>query len=245
MNCKEFKRILKQAVETRAQLDQPELLAHSAACETCRAVLDRHVDLDRAIQEWRHSVPEIDLADSVLARLAFLSPGESASSPLRGASVATERPRRSRGLRLYLSIASAAAALALAAIALVFWPSEPKDRVAVMPAPQGAVSAPAANVPSTTEIAEGADDMEPAAIVHDAGSAYWTLASRTADTVTQGMALVSTVEPSATPSDPADSATEATWVEDLEDKLGPLRSDFNRAIDVLLETVPEDASSAL
>jgi hypothetical protein len=165
---------------------------------------------------------------------------------------APARPRR----RLAIALV-AAAVLAVSALAIVLRPSALEDRVATSPqGPVQPVQEPAdtaqpvdtavASATTEREVAADAEQVEPAEIVNDAGSAYWRLASQTVTAFSDGVALVSPVSLARDRSEPERPAENSSgWFDGLEREVNPLRDDLNRAIDALLDAVPDDTSSAL
>jgi hypothetical protein len=244
MNCEIFQGLLEEAVENRTACERTDVLEHAAACAACAALLDQQLVLDRAIAQWRQDVPQVDLAESVLSSLAFDAASMPRLSPATAAtSASTRRPVPWRGFAL--PIGAAAAVLALSALLLVIRPAAQPPRLVdartreISPAPTVV-----ADASTVQDDADASDQVEPSAMVRDAGSAYWTLASRTASALTDGIALVSPVEfvPSARESVANEADNSPSWMDELGSDLAPLRDDFSRAIDSLLEAVPAETS---
>ena len=80
-NCTEFEQRLREAIESRASVDEATFCAHAADCDDCRRQWEEYLLLSVAVAEWNSGQPEIDLADAILAQHAFRENEEYAIQP--------------------------------------------------------------------------------------------------------------------------------------------------------------------
>jgi len=69
MNCTEFEAAIERSIENRKPV-AASLLRHAETCAGCRAIVDRHQQLELAISAWRTAQPSAHFVDAVLAELA-------------------------------------------------------------------------------------------------------------------------------------------------------------------------------
>jgi len=251
MNCLEFNNRLQQQLDThQSPDDDPNVLEHIAACAVCRRAWDDMRLLSDALMEWC-DIPEVDLADAVVARhVAELPVAEHpipvSLSPFRR-QVSRELSRFSESIsrsglfprdpalhrpRLaLLGLAGTVAALLLLSVWQVTVES-PRHLAATSPLPI-----------SESEILPAGDPMM-VALVRSAGSAYFNFAHEAALQVEDAASLV-WPEPATDPlreAPPAPSETPSPWVQDLNPGLAPMRKEFRSAFDFLLRT-PDNHSA--
>ncbi|MBT4865128.1 MAG: hypothetical protein HON53_08425 [Planctomycetaceae bacterium] len=258
-NCTEFEQRLREAIESRASVDEATFCAHAADCDDCRRQWEEYLLLSVAVAEWNSGQPEIDLADAILAQHAFRENEEYAIQPtsqdVETANIATSTRLESRptvflqtaktasdqihsSRQRYSALAViASAALVLCSIATLFDPPTVQEQLAgKMPTTSHAVP----NRNMTDDEAAGAD-VE--ALVRDAGSAYMGLARDAAEVFTDTVAFIPeqtlpTADPTnALGSNSDDSEQSTPWGQELE----PIRRDVGQAIDFLFETISTEA----
>jgi len=248
--CTEFERRLEAAIEER-RLPEAALREHAAGCERCRAAWEQYALLDDAIAAWRAGVPDVDLADAILSRLAFDSQ-TTAPAPLAAQNLpAAPSRRRAR----WVAVASASAAALFAALLL-----SPLARVNDAPEvarDQPVLPSAAPVIPSTPDPAEPSapvvavrpavdendDDAELTLLVRDAGSAYLGLANGAAEAVAQGAVLLPAVALVSGDGATADEAP-ASWVDQFRRDLTPIGRNIENALEFLLDAVPAEPPPA-
>jgi len=244
--CTEFDRRLEAAIEER-RLPEAALREHAAGCERCRAAWEQYALLDEAITAWRAGVPDVDLTDSVLSRLAFDS-----QTTAPAATVAAVHSRR-RARWIAVASASAAAllvALLLSPLARVNDAPEVAGNQPVLPATGPANSStPEAAEPLAPVVAvrpavdENDDDTELTLLVRDAGSAYLGLANGAAEAVAQGAMLLPAVALVSGDGVTVDEAP-ASWVDQFRRDLTPIGRNIENALEFLFDAVPAEPPPA-
>ena len=259
-NCTEFEQLLNESVELRQPVEGSVVRGHIQGCTPCRQRWQQFSLLERSIPQWQSCLPDVDLADAVLAQLAFnrsteiddLSPEDAAASPARerAAAMPNLHSRNDRPVRLRVaspvrqnstvSGRSMVAVLAVVATVLLLisqpFESGTRERIAIVR------STPTEPIEPTAS--ESATDVE--AIVRGAGSAYLVLAYRTADVFSDAVALIpeqTLLKPAGTPNlnSPADKVN-------LEFPFGgqlqPIGRDVGHAFDFLLEAISTETEPA-
>jgi len=255
LSCTEFEQQLREAIDSRAAVDEAAFCAHAADCDDCLRQWEEYQLLSVAIAEWNSDQPEIDLVDAVLAQHAFRGNEEHAIQPtpqaVEAENIATapgleSRPRvflqtvktasdpiHSSRQRYSVLAVLASAALVLCLIATPFNPPSVETQLTGRSL---TASHPAPNPKMADDEATGAD-VE--ALVRDAGSAYMGLARDAADVFTDTVAFIpEQTLPTANPTNALDSNADDSkqsipWGQELE----PIRRDVGQAIDFLFETI--------
>ena len=220
MSCTEFEQSLKQAVETRSEHELRDLRDHAAACPICRPLWQRFTLLQQAIPLWKAQVPDVDLSDSVILRVAAGQPA------------AASRPARSSRLRWAVALTTAAAVCALA---VILWPA-PENRQ-VVESPQPPVVEPQQDdTPLEPVVA-----MQPAheGAVRKGGDAIMVLAENAAGAVVKTpMFLPPASALSAGDTGQTDEAPASSWLAEWSQDLQPIGREVGNAMNFLLDAVP-------
>src|SRR5437867_12178907 len=120
MTCFDFEERLQELLDLRCAELPSELLAHSAACGTCRQLLEQFRCMDSAVVAWRSDCPSIDLSASVLNQLGVdvdHAPDTNSSLSVAAAVVASgtnvQSPRSTSSVGYVAPLASAVALLGM------------------------------------------------------------------------------------------------------------------------------------
>ena len=258
--CTEFQRLLEAAVESR-RTPEAALQAHAASCEHCRSLWEQYLLIDEALPEWITAVPDPDLADSVLARLAFENREQTAAPVEIAAALSTKnvpdaiRVRGARAVDRRRLLVAATVLAAAAVVAAVLLPLIPANRADVARAPGASRRAP--DQSAMPEPGHPSADKQPLAAGHrrpetegaeltlavrDAGAAYLGLANDAAEALTQGAVLL---PPAAMNSRAdADDGAKPTWVDRVRGDLAPLAQRLEGALDFLIDAFPAEQTPA-
>jgi hypothetical protein len=255
MNCIEFKQALEASVDTDRATDVAAMQAHCSECAPCQNLFEQFALLDRAIPLWRDRMPRVDVADAVLAQLAFDEVPKQNSSANRSSPTARRegvgRSQRSAGRRIFAAITTAVAVIVLGT--WITWRPVPPEqfapRVEPLPAMAEANSEPnpwnPANEPDgSVERDEAEVEPELTMIVRDAGRAYLVLVNGAADAVADGAVLMPASDFSIESAFDDRTSVESRD-EDWSEELKPIGSGLGEAVDFLFEAVALDSSPTI
>ncbi|MEX2286193.1 MAG: hypothetical protein WD648_03825 [Planctomycetaceae bacterium] len=252
MSCAEFERLLEAAIEGRSTVDEVSLDRHAADCPACRALCEQQRLLDQAIVAWQASAPEAELADAVLARLAFgdaddVTDSDGLSIELEGSRSITSLPgpapvvpTRSRATARRIASGIAAVAAVVLLVAGWQWFRSPQDTESTQLVVTSVEHAP--DVPAEADD----NDAEVETLLRSASSAYRVLALDAASAVADASKLVAATNRLAPPETPAaavgnhpDVPPDDAWERDLK----PIGRQFGEALDFLFDVAPEPPPS--
>ena len=228
MNCTEFDHALDAAVESRSPVDSA-LREHARACRRCGDRWEQFAILDRAISDWRIQLPEVDLADAVLARMAFDNPASRTTLSVHSTESKTARGRA----RPLAAITICATALVVACL-VILTPGH-------SPGPSNSPGDDTAIVETAPPAAEPAEPIDVA--LRDAGSAWLALANQTAEAVTEAGTLRPSPDVLAEVEAPAPPTRR--WYESLGEDLKPIGANVENAAGFLIEAVSINSPSTL
>ncbi len=262
LNCTKFEDRLAEAVEDRRSPIElsaessgseeavwRELRADANACPDCRKLWNEFALLERVLPAWKDGVPRVDLADAVIARWRE----EQTASHLSPAKPQADL-KRSNG-RPGFAMLLAAAATALVCFLMLSVPrTTDEDLPQTFPVADAKPELPkpdktgsdvlvkkneAAPLPDNSEA-----DRDWETLAEEAGSAWWVLASDTADSFASAAVFVP--RPSAAPAKPKATETDAKpsskWVEGIGAGLKPVGQNVGQAMGFLLDVFPGGGS---
>lgn len=233
MNCTEFEQSLNRAVESRSEADLRNLRDHAAGCALCRGLWHRFTLLQQAIPHWKADVPDVDLADSVILRVAAAEP------------VAVSSTSKSFRERWATAMVVAAAACMMA---FVLWPAPVANN---QPAPQNgavAVEQPRNVKPREapqTPVMASRPQLEDRA-VRKGGDAIMVLAENAASTMVKTpmflppAGALSLAEP-----EEGEEAPASSWIAEWSQDLQPIGREVGNAMNFLLDAVPLDPAPTM
>lgn len=250
LNCTEFEAQLEQLVEDHQTLEdlseEPtdpvwrDLRAHANACSHCRQLWNDFALLERVMVPWKDSLPPVDLADAVLGRWKAENPSHDQTAP---AHASPPSPSAKRSLWPMLLVVVAAIVLSFR-----FWDSPPTEEgmpptieTKVTNADNSFEEQPKLPEPRSQN-APGPEEKTPEmdwdTLAQDARSAYWVLASDTADAFATVSVLVPPQKPAKNPDlVPADKPKKG-WTEEIGSGFKPIGQDIGRATGFLLDALP-------
>lgn len=254
LNCTEFEAQLEQLVEDHQMLEDwseetagpqakawRDLRAHANACAECRSLWNDFALLERVMVPWKESVPPVDLADAVLSRWKEENPpGNSAATSKTAAPARSASVKRSLWPMLLMIAVAVFACFPL-------WYSFPKDEkppgvpVSITDAQESIENR--RDLPETLSQAPShPQEMEPEVdwetLAADARSAYWVLASDTADAFATVSVLVPPQKPALSPGPVSTDKPKKGWTEGIGSGLKPISQDIGRASGFLLDALP-------
>lgn len=235
MNCTDFRSWIEKAVESRETIDGARASNHLRECSdpACRSLLESTVRLNSAIDAWQATTPRVDVSGPVVARFVEEREREVAASNGRP-SVRVDRQNHSvtgGGDQSRLRWAAIVAALVLGVSLFAVWSRGPTggNEIAGPSSERGesVVSDPPA--PGAPEVAPDAP--------RDVGDSYVNIARSATSTVTDLVVLtfggdVEEIE---------DPSPGAEWVDDWQERIGPMGGDVGDALDRFFDTIPESA----
>ena len=249
MNCTEFETQLNQLVEDHRSFEEfaddascseaaiwRDLRGHANGCPRCRQLWNEFALLERVLPLCKDLTPQVDLADAVIARWRK----ESAAGPAQ-----TPHPPSPNGRSLFPFLLVIAATV-LACFAFLFSPREQDDLPDTVPIAtlnQQDGPDPAALRDQTDREDSAKIDREPEldwqTIAQEAGSAYWALASDTADSFATVAVFAPAINRSAeTPAPDPVAKSSAGWTQGIGTGLKPIRRDLGQAMEFLFEALP-------
>lgn len=265
MNCNGFQGELRNAVEQRKAAGRADLRAHADVCPRCALEWERHALLEAAIAGWKGGLPQVDLADRVMAHWAFdagaaltdrlRSDGDVVGpdcEPLpavstRGAGAGAQRRHRLNAGR-WAAVGAAVAALLILLSPLVWRPGdERRERPQVSETPAPRPTADIVTQPDVAPVPRAAQTVRVDAAVREAGTAWLGLANEATGTVREMAAFF----PERTLAAADQSEIEvsvpqpARWAERLRNEIAPIQRDVGQAMDFLLEAVPLSRNRAI
>lgn len=227
MQCPLFRSLLDQAVESHVDSVSDEVRTHGATCTApaCIEAWNEYRLLSRALPVWKAGLPQVDLADRVLAEL-------SGSNPEKDSAAVTQNPPalkefvqtswqdfRSPQQRPWSIALSVAALMLLVGTLILSVPQSPNSQLAVR----------TRNNPALPTIDTQRDSTESSAPDVAVKSIEWVQKASTL----MATAIVSIPEKGAelVPESPQ-------WRSDWPSKLEPLRRNAHAAWDSFLEKLP-------
>lgn len=252
LNCTEFEARLMRMVEDRESLDSfeddedrestlwQELRAQANACPHCRKLWNEFALLERVLPAWKSQLPQVDLADRVIARWR-----EEQTAQTPPASTSQSNGRKKSGWRFPWTIVMAVAALVLVGIPFVFPPPSDRDlqnETITISTPNGDTIATDGNptIPNGNAIEVSKESSNWQTLAQDAGTAYWALASDAADSFASVTVFVPSPKAEAGAEQPKEPAPASGWVESLGSGLKPIGQDVKKSMGFLLEALPAD-----
>ncbi|MCA9070192.1 MAG: hypothetical protein KDA84_14765 [Planctomycetaceae bacterium] len=256
LNCTEFEAQLELLVEDHRTLEDlsdettdprakawRDLRAHANGCDHCRQHWNDFALLERVIAPWKERTPTVNLADAVLGRWKEENHSFDQSPPSQ--SVAQDRSTFTKRSLWSMLLMVAVALL----ISFRFWHSPQTkeelpptyDIVKVDPKidPDQELDAPEILAQNTPHREELEAEMDWETVAEDARSAYWVLASDTADS----FATVSVLVPPQKPKNPQEPVPadkpKKGWTEELGSGWKPISQDIGRATGFLLDALPQ------
>ncbi len=261
MNCTEFEHILEESVEARRPADAPSLREHAAGCAACRTRWEHYTVLERAIPLWRDRVPDVNLADSILAQITVDAGTENNHAndlpdpAMRPAAVGEAFRVGGPGTRLEPAVAPGrsgwhlatlltivAAALLLLVRSVSLPPGVGRDAPARIARRDGDTTF----RKDKQQQPRNEADAEIDTLLHDAGSAYFVLARGAADAFAEVRVFAPVGE-----RDDRKPGNEmipqwgaSAWVERWREGFQPIGRDLEDAVDFLFDAVPLEAAPA-
>ena len=234
MNCDEFDRQLQAMIENRTVSCDDRSREHASECERCRHEWEETQFLDEVISRWKSDVPEIDLAQAILARMASDSqPEETRRDSAESARRVLVSMKRGGVLKTRLRSGKAVAAVSAVALVLVFfvtvWSPSPRtiDR--------DATTAHSEYAASHDLHPHGQGYKELQSLVQETQSTYLALTNGATQVVPEWFAKISAIHRVSSP--PQTDETGSTWAEEFRQNFEPIGQDVNKAIDFLFQTI--------
>ncbi len=218
-----------------------ELRAHANACPDCRKLWNEFAILDRVLPVWKDQLPQVNLADAVLARWreeqSAIHPASAAASPDKSAT------RHKPAGRSFFALATVLAVAGLIGLSFLFVPPTDEDLPATQPVSttNNEPAAEKTDGPKTIENDESADWQT---LARNAGSAYRVLADDAADSFASAMVFVPPPQPAVESAKPIIKPQPSKgWVEEIETGFKPIGHDVGQAMGFLFEALPNDPPS--
>lgn len=266
MNCNGFQSELRRAIEQREAAGRADLRAHADVCPRCAPEWEQHALLEAAVAGWKGRIPQVDLADRIMAHWAFDAGAELAErltaelgdqpvaprcepAPSLPVVVTTGRRRNRQTIGKWAAVGAAVAALVILLSPLVWRPDAERQagpQVADVPAP----AAPVADSPAQPDVPPLRRDTQTArvdAAVREAGTAWLGLANEATGTVREMAAFFPerTLASVDSPETDLSAPPPARWTEKLRNGIAPIQRDVGQAMDFLLEAVPLSRNRAI
>lgn len=251
MNCTEFEARLNQLVEDHRSLEVDssvpeagiwrELRAQAHACPHCRRLWNEFALLERVLPLCKELGPPVDLVDAVIARWR-----EESGSDRSPSSAPKSGPPANGNTRWIFPLFAVIAATVLACFAFLFRPDPSDDHLpgtvpvaTIGDEPDQSEFENATSHESTDIDAEPELELNWQAMAQDAGSAYWVLASETADSFTTVAVLAPPLKRSAEKPRPTpETNTRSGWSTGIGAGLKPIREDVGKAMGFLFDALP-------
>jgi hypothetical protein len=268
INCTEFNRLVNEAVESHRRIDAPTLREHATHCDRCRPAWLDALLLEQAVEQWKLSIPSVELAHAVVSHLAAEAVHEAVFVSNRQPQLVVstdfippftgKRPLLGRIVRpsLVTAISGLAAAVLFGFFVSAHF-SGPKIEMPTDDVRSASFLVPEADQPArlanergptriennirTVAAARSSITVDPQiqALARDAGSAYLNLASDAADAIAAAALLVPPAESPAIAS-PAAQSVDEYWVDEVGRELKPVTERFSQAFEFLIDAVPSE-----
>ncbi|REJ94579.1 MAG: hypothetical protein DWQ29_02770 [Planctomycetota bacterium] len=228
MNCTDFRRWIEASVEERQPVERDRAADHLRECRDpeCRGAWETTVGLNAAVDAWQTTVPRIYVAAPVAERFAEERQRElsvSKGPASRGASGAS---------KWQFPWAAAAAALVLGITLFAVWSSDRNDADPV------AEGSPVTEDPGGPQVAE-TPVLESPRLEDDGtesvGDSYVNIAHNATATVTDLVMLTFGGDAD----EIEDPSPGAEWVDDWQERMGPVGSNVGDALDRFFDSLPE------
>lgn len=256
LNCTEFEAHLEQLVEDHRTLEDlseettdpqaaawRDLRSHANTCSHCRPLWNDFALLERVIVPWKECLPPVNLADAVMARWKDDSHAGNQTAPSR----VTKQDRPSSSKRFLWQMLLVVAVAILASVPLWFSPEDedglPTTTYPVTETGSQNPLGDQSDLPETLSKNPPKDlvqepDMDWDTLAQDARSAYWVLASDTADSFASVSVLMPPPKPAKTPEPIRSPKPKKGWTEELGSGLKPISQDIGKASGFLLDALP-------
>jgi hypothetical protein len=252
MSCSQIQKQMQSLLfeQRRMSSTDAELNEHLAGCPECQAEWQRLQTLAVAIQDWKASVPAIDIADRIVTEIVRQQPfGNDAAAnresrpllrggslPVSIGSLASSNSSGARTSRRALFAALTGLAALLVVSTRLDRPSPPRRHTNV----QSVAKTPRIEPRATLEIAQGPDVRT---FVSGVGSAYLAFVQDTAGVVNSAttMALPDSLR---TAEGSSNDASALPWLEGVGRGWEPIQKSVGTMIDTFLNPTPADDPSA-